>query len=248
MTGTSYPNENGGTSKKVIASAVTIGAIGALGIILTVSSLFDGDTESAPPPATTASATDSSPTTPAAPAADASACGLTAVQLNGTVPTAPTATWSLLGTIAAPAIKGQGPGKIDPDGYRSCYARTPTGALLAAANYVAIASHYPLQRKFLERNIAPGPGRDTLLNKPIPKNPDDGTRIQITGFRVLKYSDALADVDIAFRNSNGALVSFVYNLIWSGGDWKMQLANDGEPLNAFTPIPSMAGYVTWSGA
>ena len=158
-------DESTGASKKFIASAVVVAAIVVLGLVLSLTNLLGGKTEptntSAPSPSTTATA--SSSATPS----DASVCGLTPVEMSGTVSTAPTATWALVGTTAAPSIKGQGPGKVEEDGYRSCYARTPTGALLAAANYTALGSYGPLRKKFYEEATVPGPGRDALLRKPI---------------------------------------------------------------------------------
>ena len=197
-------DENTGASKKLIGSAVVVAAIVVLGLVLSLTNIFGGETEptanpSAPSPSTaTATATQTAQN-------EASVCGLEAVELSGTVTTAPTATWALVGTTAAPSIEGQGPGKIDGDGFRSCYARTPTGALVAAANYAAIGSYAPLRARFYDEATVPGPGRDALLKKPITGAGDGGTRVQIAGFRVLRYDGNQADVDIAFRTSNGAV-------------------------------------------
>ena len=152
-------DENTGASKKLIGSAVVVAAIVVLGLVLSLTNIFGGETEptanpSAPSPSTaTATATQTAQN-------EASVCGLEAVELSGTVTTAPTATWALVGTTAAPSIEGQGPGKIDGDGFRSCYARTPTGALVAAANYAAIGSYAPLRARFYDEATVPGdPGR-----------------------------------------------------------------------------------------
>ena len=168
--------------------------------------------------------------------------------MTGTVATAPAATWALVGTTAAPSIKGQGPGKVEEDGYRSCYARTPTGALLAAANYTALGSYGPLRKKFYEEATVPGPGRDALLRKPITGAGGGGARIQIAGFRVLRYDGKQADVDIAFRTSSGAVGGMVLNVAWSGGDWKIRVADDGSELSPVVQLPNLTGYVPWAGA
>jgi hypothetical protein len=239
-------DESTGASKKFIASAVVVAAVVVLGLVLSLTNLLGGKTEptqtSAPSPSTTATA--SSSATPA----DASVCGLTPVEMTGTVSTEPTATWALVGTTAAPSIKGQGPGKIEDDGFRSCFARTPTGALLAAANYTALGSYAPVRKKFYEQAIVPGPGRDALLRKPIPGAGQGGTRVQIAGFRVLRYDGKVADIDIAFRTSNGAVGGMVLNLQWSGGDWKMRVADDGTELSPAAQLPNLSGYTLWSGA
>lgn len=240
-------DENTGASKKLIGSAVVVAAIVVLGLVLSLTNIFGGETEptanpSAPSPSTaTATATQTAQN-------EASVCGLEAVELSGTVTTAPTATWALVGTTAAPPIEGQGPGKIDGDGFRSCYARTPTGALVAAANYAAIGSYAPLRARFYDEATVPGPGRDALLKKPITGAGDGGTRVQIAGFRVLRYDGNQADVDIAFRTSNGAVGASVLNLQWSGGDWKIRVADDGTELSPVVQLPSLSGYTLWAGA
>ena len=238
--------ENIGTSKKVIGSAVVVAAIVVLGLVLSLTNLFGGKTEPTP----TAPAPSPSITATAAPTAqdEASVCGLDAVEMSGTVTTPPTATWALVGTTAAPSIKGEGPGKIDDDGYRSCYARTPTGALVAAANYAAIGSYAPLRARFYEEATVPGPGRDALLKKPITGAGEGGTRVQIAGFRILRYDGDQADVDVAFRTSNGAVGAMVLNLQWSGGDWKIRVADDGTELSPVVQLPSLSGYTLWAGA
>lgn len=229
-----------------IAAAVAIAAIVALGLFLAVSNLLGGDPQPAPPAAAAAP----TPTTTApSPASEASVCGLTAVEMTGTVNAAPVTTWTLVGTTAAPAVEGHGPGTIDPvDGYRSCYARTPTGALVAAANYAAIGSYGPLRQRFYEDATVPGPGRDVLLSKPLTGSSAGGVRVQIAGFRVLRYDGDQADIDLAFRTSKGAIGGAVLNLQWSGGDWKIRVADDGSELSPAVQLPSLAGYIPWAGA
>lgn len=240
--------ESTGASKKFIASMVVVGAIVVLGLVLSLSNLRGGKTEPAPSPSAPSASATATTSATAAPADEASVCGLDEVQMTGTVSSGPSAIWALVGTTAAPSIKGQGPGKIDEDGYRSCYARTPTGALLAAANYSALGSYGPVRKKFYEEATVPGPGRDALLKKPITGAGEGGTRVQIAGFRILRYNGTTADVDIAFRTSNGAIGGMVANLQWSGGDWKLRLADDGTELSPIVQLPSVAGYVLWSGA
>jgi len=239
--------QSGGLSKRILGSAVVVAAIVVLGLVLSLTNLLGGKKEPTPPPSTPSSSPSVS-SSPSATVAQASVCGLTDVQMTGTLATAPDATWALVGTTAAPSIKGQGPGKIEPDGYRSCFARTPTGALLAAGNYAAIGSNGALRKKFYEQATVPGPGRDALLSKPIPGAGAGGTRVQIAGFRVLRYDGNQADVDVALRTANGALGAMVFNLQWSGGDWKLRLADDGSELSPVSQIPSLNGYVLWAGA
>lgn len=105
-----------GPSKKVIGSAVVVAVIVVLGLVLSLANLLGRQTDSPttpPPPPVSSGAPTSTPPS------DGSVCGLEAVEMTGTVSTAPSATWALVGTIAAPTIEGQGPGKIDDDGFRA---------------------------------------------------------------------------------------------------------------------------------
>ncbi len=243
-------NENTGASKKVIGSAVVVAAIVVLGLVLSLTNIFGDQTE----PTTNASAPSPSTATATATATqtaqnEASVCGLEAVELSGTVTTAPTATWALVGTTAAPSIEGQGPGKIDGDGFRSCYARTPTGALLAASNLLAMGSEAPLLGpKMNERLTVPGPGRDAAMARPPSQVDSSGVRIQIAGFRINRYDGNTADVDIAIRTSTGVIAAQVFTLKWVEGDWKVVLADSGDLPSPMSQLPSLSGYVAWSGA
>lgn len=179
-------------------------------------------------------------------------CGLRGDQMSGTLTSAPAATWSIVGNAAAPSVKGHGPGKVEDDGYRSCYARTPTGAVVATANYMTIASHAPIRKKFVEQAILPSPGRDVLLKDPATTASDDGkTPAEIVGFRVVRYDGQQSQVDLALRfmtMDRIALGSITLTLQWSDGDWRIRVPDNGDELGPFSLRASLVGYVPWSGA
>lgn len=217
-------------------AAGVVGVIVALGLILTVAGLVGGGQQPAPAVAAPS---------PAGDPQDPSVCGLTDVALSGTVEQAPPAQWSLVGTIAAPTVDGQGPGVVDEDGFRSCFAHTPTGAVVAAANLAALGSYAPVRDRFNHEAIAPGPGRDVLLAEPSSHGASDGARAQLVGFRLLRYTGDQADLDLAFRTNTGQLFGFTVFLGWAGGDWKVRLADDGSDLSSVSPITDLSGYVAW---
>lgn len=233
------------SSRKLVFSAVVVGVIVVLGLVLTLMNAFGGVQPTSPAspdrPATTAAATSDSP--------DVSVCGLDAVQMNGTIHTPPGATWTLIGTTAAPSITGQGPGQTDEDGYRSCYARTPTGALLAASNVLAMGSQAPLLgQKMTLNSTVPGPGRNAALARPPARPDSSGIRIQIAGFRLLKYDGRAADIDIALRTTTGVTAAQSFALRWVDGDWKILLAPSGDLPSPMAQLPSLSGFIPWSGA
>ena len=134
---------------------------------------------------------------------------------------------------------------IEDDGFRSCFAHTPTGAVVAAANLAAMGSYAPLRPRFNREAIAPGPGRDAVLAKPLPQGGTDGVRLQLAGFRLLRYTGAQADLDLALLASTGQLFGATLFLEWAEGDWKARMGDDGSDLSSFGPISSLTGYVAW---
>lgn len=224
------------------AAAAIVAGIVALGLLWTVTTLLGGD-DTGSPPAVAATAAPQPSTS-----GQASVCGLPGVELSGTLDSAPAAQWTLVGTTAAPAVDGAGPGVIDADGFRSCYARTPTGALVAAANYAALGSYPPVRERFDRDATVPGPGRDALLAKPAPTRAPSTVRVQIVGFRVLRYTGDQADIDLAVRSSSGAVAGVALPLRWAQGDWKIPVADDGSDLATYTQLSDVSGYIPWAGA
>ena len=56
-----------------------------------------------------------------------------------------------------------------------------------------------------------------------------------------------ATVDVALQTSTGEQVSFPVPVVWQGGDWKVQLTDDGTPVFRPAILQSLAGYVPWAG-
>lgn len=227
-----------------LVSAAVIGLLVALLVILLVADMFSDDSEAVEVPAAEA------PITGAGIEASPSVCGLDAVADSGTVTQPPAAQWTLVATIAVPSAEGVGPGEVFPDQFRRCFARTPEGALFAAANIVGVSGSFPLEKQVTEWYVAEGPGRaEAVAAAGTHSNPDSTFRLQIAGFRVLNYTGDTATVDIAMRASTGAFASQVYDLVWQDGDWRMRVAPDGEgPLTPVARIPDLAGYIPWGGA
>jgi hypothetical protein len=197
----------------------------------------------------TTTTTTARPTEPETPAAD-SECGLDDVAMSGTLETAPEVTWELVGTTSAPAADGVGPGTVDPDGLRHCFSRTPAGAVLAAANVIASGSGNDLVAPMTDRLSAPGPGRDAAMAD-LASRVDSGTsamRYEIAGFRLSEYDGHTARVDIVIKASNAALLAQMIDLVWVTGDWKVQLADNGQMRTPMGAVQSLSTYVPWSGA
>ncbi|RRD04436.1 hypothetical protein EII34_10265 [Arachnia propionica] len=245
-------------SKWMIPSMVVVAAIVVLAIFVIVSNLGARTEPAASTPAASTPATDAAPTSEAAtPAASESAadsgaswCGLTAVEMTGTLTEAPNSTWTRFGTTWVPAVDGHGPAVIDDDGYRHCYARTPTGAVLALANYRAIPQQLSdaLDEKFVRTGVAPGPGRDAGLEKlkqPSTETPREPESFQTVAFRILTYDGSSALVETVSQSSKGYKLAWAVHLVWVEGDWKILPSDDGNDLTEPTLVRSLDGYIPW---
>jgi hypothetical protein len=160
---------------------------------------------------------------------------------------APQTRWELVGTIAAPTQpKTIGPG-IQQGKRRLCFAHSPTGALFAAVNFIAIAGRSPNDTALLRELTAEGRARDALLKEGSAPS-DSSFRAQVAGFRVDAYSTKETTVDLAFRTSEqGALVDIALPLRWERGDWKTVIASEATPY-AVEQLRDLSGFVPWSGA
>ena len=230
------------------------GFLAAAGVVLVLIVLAGflvftgGDDGQQADPAPTTGTTSSSATATTTPSADD--CDLPGG--DQTVPvTAPETEWTLVGTVAAPSSDDAGPAVIDPaTGVRSCYAQTPTGALFAAANFLAATSDLTVIEVAVEDLAAAGPGRDALLEA-IRTDPQSvvgtGTRYQVAGFTFLSYTADVTTVSLAIA-ATGGLAGVPVTVVREDGDWKVDLPANGNPAGQAAPIASLSGYVPWAGA
>lgn len=185
--------------------------------------------------------TSSAPST-SAPVSD-SVCGLEGFEPESTLDSAPDADWSLVGTLASPSNETSGPGIIEADGFRSCYARTAEGALFAVANFVAIGTDASLREQQLLL-IASGPGRDAVRDA-LGEGEPSNLRGAIAGFQVGSYTSDGATVDLVIGYSDGRLVSVPVKVIWEDGDWKVVFTSAGQTPLSPAIIANLGGYIPW---
>lgn len=183
---------------------------------------------------------------PAPPAATDSVCGLPNGDQAMPVTTPADTTWQTVGTMAAPTDPTLGPGTVG-GGLPYCYARSPLGALYAAANWLALHTD-PSARKAADTYLtAAGGGRQKLLDAYNTGNGGPGTSdMQIVGFRVLNYDQNSATVDIAMRFGT-PLMHGPVPLRWEAGDWKAVIPESGAPFETMQPLDNLDAYVKWSG-
>lgn len=229
-------------SKLALALVVVILLIAIVAIIVGVVTRANEAEGVDPTPSSTAS--EGSPSDPT----DESVCGLGGYETTSSLDEAPADEWALVGTVAAPDDRdGAGPGRVDGDGFRSCYAHTAEGALYAAVNYMAMTTDSTLTARLIDA-IAPGPGRDVLEAKGPTADGTPGARLQVVGYAIPAYTGSTATVDVVYNLSTGQLVSAPLKLEWSEGDWKLVLTDDGELPLAVAELSNLGGYTPWSGA
>lgn len=231
----------------IIAAALVVALIAATIVIFL---LPKGQGNAQPAPAPVESSSSASPSASAE--AGSSVCGLPSSSETA-LGAAPDTNWELVGKMATPTEPDTfGPGTTDEDGFRSCFSQTPTGALYAAANLLAMGSSgdRAINQKLTDRLLLPGPGRDVAKaeSQAMPATAAPSSTVQFRGFVIKSYSGSAANVDIAFQTDTGVLGHTVLPLEWADGDWKLAIADSGRLVNDITQIRDLSGFIPWSGA
>lgn len=180
------------------------------------------------------------------PAAARSVCGLDGYDTGGTLSAAPTVpSWVFVGLLQVPDDPhGAGPGRIDGDGYRSCFAHTKAGAVVAATAYIGDTTSDTLVTRMVQDAVLPGPGQQAALQRlSYGRDNSNTTRLTIQGVRLLSYSASTAVVDVALVFQTGQMFGEVQTLTWSGGDWRVLFTDAGQPPVPVTRLGSLDGYL-----
>lgn len=173
-------------------------------------------------------------------AAGAGGCSLPAG--SQTVPSAspPAGTqWAQVGSMEAPqAPSTLGPGRTQGV-WNTCFAHSPSGALLAAFNFwaedTAAASGEVYRRMSVN---APNAAYATHTQL------DDGGPVQFAGYKYDSYTPTTAMLDIVIQGPEGKLGSVETTMLWTNDDWRYDFPPQGKP--AFEVISDLTGYVPWS--
>ena len=242
-----------------IAACIVIGAILLCGGLL----LFTGPNasvttgRSASASAAQGADVTSSPNAPAAdgPAVPASGdpkagnrCGLPAGDQGVPVKAPSVDGWDVSRRVVVPRSTAYGPGKQDSDGFRRCFAHSPTGAVYAAYNVIAAMADQRQALATVGKLMLPGPDTDALLAD-LRKEPadEDSNPTQIAGYRVLDASADRATVMLAMPVET-AFVSANFTLVWHDGDWLVVPPTPGESVGApYSQQRDLSGFVAWSG-
>ncbi|MBT1634680.1 hypothetical protein [Clavibacter michiganensis] len=236
-----------------IAAFLALVLVGG-GIAAATGAFSGGGTPVAAPTSDTTSASEAAPSPSASTLPDgaASVCGLPGYEETSSLDTAPTARWEIIGTMAAPRdTTATGPGKTEDDGrFTTCFAHTAAGALFASINFTAVSTD---ARNFprLYELLADGAAKDQAKAAgPTAKSQGttSGSRAQVSGFKIDRYSGDEATVDLAlsYSGNDPQLISMPVVVRWEQGDWKVVFAQDGPPIKP-SALTSLGGYIPFSG-
>lgn len=160
--------------------------------------------------------------------------------------------WEDYHGLAVPTSPTSGPAVFIGSVAR-CYARTPTGALLAAAQIAARAELAPDWPAIGAYQLEPGPATDEYIARttrlkgtPRAGPVRDATGLmQAAGFRFLSYSDQQAVIVLAFATDGGLLQSGVYTVVRGPYDWLLRAEPDGTVGALVQRLTSLDGFVPW---
>jgi hypothetical protein len=231
--------ENVWTQPRFVASAVVVGLIVVLGIVLVITG-GNGDSTAATPPA-------ESPPAAKAPAAS-EGCDLPAGDQAVPQETPAGTRWELVGKMIAPtAPKTYGPAVVK-DGFRTCFAHSPMGALYATVNFWATGTEKPAA-EVLRKLAAPSAARDKGIRASLGDDEPALARtssLQVAGFSFSSYSRSRAGIKLAVRAENGRLAQIDTTMLWTRGDWRYEVPLDQRPPTS--PLNDLSAFIAWKGA
>ncbi|MEU4391134.1 hypothetical protein [Kribbella sp. NPDC023855] len=169
--------------------------------------------------------------------------------------TAPTAvTWEFEADMLIPLQQEGGPAVMNSAGVRSCFAHSPTGAVLAAMVTLGQIRNPDLTMAVLQERFVANQGRRVALTEgsatPPTQSPETPRMAQFTGFKVIDYLPDRAIIAIAVQLDDAKVASLPVTMAWADGDWKGVLQTDGSFNGEAEPdvLQTLDGYVRFGGA
>lgn len=153
--------------------------------------------------------------------------------------------WINVHGLMVPTSMTSGPKKITGTGSAYSYEHSPQGAVLAAIGTsmrLSVATDGEWSQ-VVSHSVAPGPARDqwTLARAQVSVTGIDESVIPtIKGYKVAKYSDKEALIDVFSSYPDRSLTKTTVMVVWVDGDWKYVLPEDAKlenPVEEMTSLP-----------
>lgn len=185
------------------------------------------------------------------PSGSASDTGRTAEGACGEVPylstndlnSAPTTTWAPWSATSIATSSAAGPSK-DVGGVRTCYARTPTGALFAAFNFAQYCSDSTVLPLAMQAVLASGAGKSVAVQQASTAEACQPSGQYVEGFKLVSYDGSAATLYLAL-NAPAGLAEYGVQLVWEQGDWKVVTDSQGNSPIATNQLSSITGFIPW---
>lgn len=236
-----------------------IGAVLVCGAVLLIGDLTSSETAAVPGQAQQQAAVQAEPggAEPAAPATPVNLpsagrpdSGCNRAAGDQAIPQQPPAVdgWEVTSRIVVPRSSVYGPAKTDADGFRRCFAHSPTGAVYAAYSAYAAMADQDKVVATARKLMVPGPETDALIRElQADKSTSGYTVPQVAGYHVIDAGPDRVSLMLA-TSVDAAYMSITLTLVWHDGDWRLQPPAAGEPVGApFAQHRDLSDFVAWSG-
>lgn len=243
-----------------IAAAIVVAAVLVCGALMLIGGRTSPATTSLGPaqPQTQPQTQPSSdePAGPATPDSSAAAgrprgaTGCNGTTGDQTVPNKPPAVdgWDVSRRIVVPRSSTYGPAVTDPDGFRRCFAHSPTGAVYAAYSAFAAMADQEVVVATARKLMVPGPDTDALIRElQSDDSPSGYTVPQLAGYHLIDTGPDRVNLMLATPVQSGYM-SLTLTLIWHDGDWRLKPPTPGDPVGApYAQHRDLSEFVAWSG-
>jgi len=158
------------------------------------------------------------------------------------------------GGITWPVSAGVGPTK-DVDGFPGCFARTPTGAALAAttAYFGQYDTGHSVQ-ELLNFYIDNGPGKSSAVDSTAKEQTTPealrAQGISVAGYSVESFTKNQAVVDVVLTKPGTSTGYFAVplSMTWVSGDWKLSVLANGALYSGNPLTPATGDFTDWGGS
>lgn len=227
-----------------VAGVLVVLALGGGGMIL--GSRLGGAGKEPVPASSAPGGGEAAPASPSA-GGEGSVCGLTAREdkVGKLATEAPKTEWESLGNaLVTKKNETHGPGVVEEDGFRYCYARTPEGALYSITNAATLMGSSPdIAKKAIDTYVVDGDAKQKMLQVAESPSSNSGPA-DIRGYRYDAYNGTTATVTLLLQKA-GNFGAVTADATWSNGTWQIKPAGDGHIVYNRQAVQNEAGFVLW---